>query len=247
MQLHTYSSRTVTTMATRWFTSMIAGCHAVSELIFDPIVTVKAVRFAPAMGVPAHLLVQLLLIEDKRYFFHPGVDFIAVVRALAANILGDGAVQGASTIPQQLYNIRRDEKGIARRKGVASKILQGAWALSREARTPKLATLDAYLGTVYWGRTYCGIDAAAIGYFNTTRDQLTVAQSFFLAERLASPNVMIMGRVKALLSRSSILRLLSEDGAAWAELAAIYDEHFGCGESIDELHRTVDQRRRREK
>jgi membrane peptidoglycan carboxypeptidase len=221
--------RTMTTPnAVRWLVAtIVAGGQVASELTFNPIVTAKATRVAPIMNVPAYFLVQLLQIEDKRFFLHPGVDPIAVVRASAANIVGYGVVQGASTITQQLYNIRRDEKGLARHKGVTNKVLQTAWALAKDARSSKLEILEEYLGTVYWGRSYRGIDAAALGYFNTTRDQLTPAQSFFLAERLAGPNIIIVDRVRALLRRSPILRLLSEYGDSWEELSAIYDEHFG--------------------
>jgi len=64
-----------------------------------------------------------------------------------------------------------------------------------------------------------------------------------LAERLASPNFIVVGRVEALLRRVSILRLLNaRDGDMWEELAAIYHEHFGCGELVSKVHRNVGQR-----
>jgi membrane peptidoglycan carboxypeptidase len=167
---------------------------------------------------------------------HPGVDPIAIVRALAANGIETGVLQGASTITQQLYNIRQEARGIWRKRTLLSKLSQAVWALAEETRRSKREILREYLNTIYWGRSYYGIEAAASGYFGTTKENLTIAQSFFLVERLASPNIVIIDRVAALLKRSSILALFSQDAVAWGELVFIYHDYFRYGDELCRLY-----------
>ena len=113
------------------------------------------------------------------------------------------------------------------------------WALAKETHSSKRQILSEYLDTIYWGRSYYGIDAATLGYFRTSRDRITIAQSFFLVERLASPNLLITGRVRALLSRAPIATLLAQDASVQAELIAVYDEHFGLGDEFSKIVETV--------
>lgn len=156
-------------------------CQVVSESLFTAPVSRTASHLAPVLSVPDYFLAQLLHIEDKRFTLHPGIDPIAVVRAIAANGTRTGVLQGASTITQQLYNVRQDEAGreIAHRRGLKNKIRQVAWALAEESRRSKFEILEEYLSTIYWGFSYQGIDEAASGYLGTTREKLSVAQSFF--------------------------------------------------------------------
>ena len=218
-----------------WPTVLLTHCRTASDLLFDPVAVREANRVAPAMGVPAHFLVQLLQVEDTRFSVHFGIDPIAVLRAATANGTGIGVVQGASTITQQLYNIKQEARGIERRAGTAYKMQQAIWALAEEAHRSKREILREYIDTIYWGRSYHGIDAAASGYLRTSREKLTAAQGFFLVERIASPNRFITGRVSDLLQRSPIATLLAQDRNAREELAAIYDEHFGSGHELRRL------------
>lgn len=194
-----------------------------------------AARFAPIVRTPEHFLVQLFSIEDKRFLLHPGIDPIAMVRAAISNTKKVGALQGASTITQQIYNIRLNARGIQRRRGLTNKALQSTWALIEELGRSKHEILLEYLDTIYWGRSYYGIDAAAEGYFKTTREQLSVAQSFFLTERIASPNLVLVGRVGILLRTNLISVLFSENIEAKEELIKLYEEHFNCGNKLRDM------------
>ncbi len=225
------SARRSTIADSPWPTNLLRACQATSEWVFDISVATAATRFAPALGVPKHFVVQLLHIEDKRFLLHPGVDPIAIVRAVVANSTRTGVIQGASTITQQLYNVRQEEKDI-RRRGFANKVRQAAWALAKEARRSKFEILEEYLRKVYWGSNYHGVDEASSGYFGTSREKLTAAQSFFLVERLAAPNFVRLSRVESLLKRHFVLELLSGHAGACEELVALYDEHFHCGNEL---------------
>jgi hypothetical protein len=203
--------------------------NKISDVIFSPFANVAAKRFSSRLHVPSCFLVQLLTIEDKRFLVHPGVDPIALVRAGFANLIEKGTLQGASTITQQLYDARRELKGTKRNRTLYRKVRQAAWALCKDVYTSKYEVLSEYLNIVYWGRSYYGLDAAVSGYFNSIREHLTVAQSFFLAERLARPNTVAIRRIIALLARPSISSLFFHNESAVVELIAIYNKHFQCG------------------
>ena len=87
---------------------------SLSDWTSYPLVRLAARRYAGTLRTPEHFVRMLLLIEDKRFLVHPGVDPIAVIRAMAFNARG-GVLQGASTVIQQLYNIRRKDRGPTRR------------------------------------------------------------------------------------------------------------------------------------
>jgi hypothetical protein len=204
--------------------------RSTSDAVFWSTVRLSAQLLSEPLQVPDYFLVQLLAIEDKRYLVHPGVDPLAIIRAALSNVRSE-ALEGGSTITQQLYDARREIQGLPRPRTFGRKLRQAAWALWEDLNRCKLDVLREYLAIVYWGRSYHGLDAAAEGYFGTERSRLTVAQSFFLAERIASPNVAFLGRLRALMSREQIAVFFS-DPTDLGELIELYDEHFQCGSEL---------------
>lgn len=220
-----------------WPTTLLVICQTISQKIFNSTVTAAASRFAAALDVPEYFIVQLLYVEDKRFLLHPGVDPLAVARAIVANSSRSGVVQGASTITQQLYNVRRNARGIPHRRGLTNKVSQAVWALAEELHRSKLEILEEYLRTAYWGYSYYGIDEATFGYFGTTRKRLTIAQSFFLVERLASPNSIPLGRIQSLLQQNAISEVFLQDTQTREELLTLYDKNLQCGDKLREVLR----------
>ena len=212
----------------RYLKQAIWACHIASDFLFSGLVSVSANKFADSLNVPPHFLVHLFSIEDKRFLIHPEIDPIAIVRAAASNIAGN-RLQGASTITQQLYHARSQVTGLRRQRTIAQKFRQITWAVYKNACYSKADILDQYLETVYWGRSYYGVDAAARGYFNSKRSELSVAQSFFLVERLAKPNSVSLRRIESLLQRPSIALQFAMNATAIDELETLYAKHFNCG------------------
>lgn len=203
-----------------------------SDQVFGPAVESCARRAAQELRLPSYFIQQLLAVEDKRFFYHPGVDFLSIFRALCFNI-GTAPIRphGASTITQQIYS------NAARREGsycstVSFKIAQSSWAIKRTFTNSKLCILKEYLESVYFGRAYYGINQAAIGYCGRNPYDLNIAESFFLVERIARPNKVSVARVEILAERKPIAILLKEDLGVIRQLAALYERHFGCGEVI---------------
>jgi membrane peptidoglycan carboxypeptidase len=207
--------------------SVTVALSSLSDCICGPLVERTARKYSRIIDTPAHFVEMLFLIEDKRFPIHFGIDPIAIARALIFN-LQRGVRQGASTIAQQLYTIQLSPAERAPRS-FAYKMRQVVWALGESAMNSKAALLKQYVETVYWGRSYHGLDRAAQGYFNGNRASLTVAQSFFLAERIGAPNRVSIARITNLLLRSPIKINLSRYGASFHDVENVYEQVYGRG------------------
>jgi|GEM_PF-2270768 len=201
-----------------------------SSILSDKFFGGGAVRWAftaaPSLGLPPHLIAFVLLIEDKRFPTHIGIDPIGVVRALAGNLRGRMR-QGGSTIPQQLANVRRvSGSGTILRRNLRYKGLQAARGIRYTLSRTKVALLIEYLGSIYWGRNYYGLERASMGYFGVSAKDLTLCQSFFLAERIANPNRFSQQRIQNLVNRPAIAALLNGEPASWADVERIYREQL---------------------
>ncbi len=120
---------------------------------------------------------QALLLKEDRYFrWHPGVNPLALLRAIWRTY-GQGDRQGGSTLSMQLA--RRLYHLNTRR--IPGKLRQIVLALWLEARYSKPALLEAYLNLAPMGGNIEGVAAAARIYFGKEADHLTVAESLALA------------------------------------------------------------------
>jgi membrane peptidoglycan carboxypeptidase len=182
-------------------------------------------RWSGVIAIPDYFLQLLILIEDKRFPKHYGVDPIGVVRAVVHNVLKRGMRQGASTLPQQLYNLRFARKYGKRYSGsIAAKLVQVAFGIWITFRLSKETILSEYLQGVYWGKSFQGIDEAAQGYLGKVRQDLSVEESFFLIERLCSPNRRSSRRVEAILRRAPIVDILTANHSSVGLLKLFYEQ-----------------------
>jgi penicillin-binding protein 1A len=206
-----------------------------SDRICASLVAYGAEGLAKAVSAPIHFVEMLLLIEDKRFIVHFGVDPVSIVRALVFDLRGS-ALQGGSTIPQQLYNVRAYRAGApAQPRTLGYKFRQSAWAISCSAKLSKVHILAEYVAYVYFGRSYFGLDKAAKGYFCAPPCELSVEQSFFLVERIAAPNRISPLRIANLLSRPGILGALKRHMIDKKDIITFYESRYGCGAEICHL------------
>jgi penicillin-binding protein 1C len=126
--------------------------------------------------VPPHVIDAVLAAEDKRFFRHRGIDWLATMRAVGTG-LGHGRItSGASTITQQLVKISE-----RRPRTLRSKFLEGATALRLEQLWSKKQILAAYLNRLDFGNLNIGLAAAADYYFDKPVSDLSDAEAAFLA------------------------------------------------------------------
>lgn len=146
--------------------------------------TAEGVRIPVALDQVSPAIVQATIAaEDQRFRSHPGVDPLAVARAM---VRFPWERSGASTITQQLA--RRlylgDEDSLLLRKAREAEI-----ATQLEARLSKDEILELYLNAVYYGRGAYGVEAAARVYFGVSAANLDVARAAFLAGLPQSPGI----------------------------------------------------------
>jgi penicillin-binding protein 1A len=123
-------------------------------------------------------------IEDRRFYFHHGVDVQAILRAAVVNAEAGTVVEGGSTITQQLVkNLYVGNEETFRRKIDEASL---AWQL--EDRLTKDQILTKYLNTVYFGEGAYGVEAAAQTYFGIPASELSLAESAMLAGLITAPN-----------------------------------------------------------
>jgi penicillin-binding protein 1B len=138
---------------------------------------------------PVYLIDAVLVIEDRRFFDHAGVDLRRTLGALIADLRAMRIVQGGSTLTQQLVKnvFLTDERTIARK-------IREAWlALRVERGQSKEEILEAYLNTIYMGQqgpvSVRGMDAAGRHYFGKHASELSLAEAALLAGLIRGPGL----------------------------------------------------------
>lgn len=125
----------------------------------------------------------LLRLEDKRFGFHPGVDPLALARALGKNVLRRRVVTGGSTITMQLVRVLEP-----RPRKISSKIVEILRSLQIELRLSKDEILASYLTYAPYGRNIEGVEAAAWAYFGHGAGALSTAEIATLLAVPQNPN-----------------------------------------------------------
>ena len=87
-----------------------------------------------AAEMPPSLVAATVAAEDRRFWSHPGVDPIAMLRALKRNLEEREVVEGGSTITQQAAKLLLNRRSPHRRRGVSAKVYEAVLALRLEHR-----------------------------------------------------------------------------------------------------------------
>ncbi len=163
---------------------------------------------------PLALRQAVLAMEDSRFFEHPGVSVLGILRAVVVNLLRGGAVQGGSTLTQQLAkNLFLSPERTLSRKAQEALL---AFALEQELSKPELLAL--YLNEIYWGQAggaaICGADEASKAFFGKPVEKLSVGEAATLAGIISAPNGYSPLRhpEKAKERRDLALRRMAEEG-----------------------------------
>ena len=131
-----------------------------------------------------NLTKAVVLIEDKRFYEHFGLDFKGIVRAIFYNIKEGRYAQGASTITQQLSKlIFLDSK-----KTLSRKMRELIIAFYLEYKFTKEDILTMYLNRAYFGSGLYGVKAASRRYFSNSPENLNLAEAAILAGTLKAPS-----------------------------------------------------------
>jgi len=137
----------------------------------------------PINHISDHIKLALLAAEDSNFYNHYGIDMKGIARAFVVNVMHGGAVQGASTITQQLAR----NVFLNKRKKIIRKIAEILLSLQIEKHYTKEEIMEFYLNQVYWGHNSYGIESAANLYFGKKADELNLRESAMLVGILRGP------------------------------------------------------------
>jgi len=208
-----------------WFPLPLTALHRQPAVIVTDREGVPLRIFLPAdeqLRIPvsisevAPVFVRALVASEDRWFYqHPGVNPLAVVRALWANIRHGRVVSGASTITMQIARMAEPKS-----RTLWAKCWEIFRALQLERHFSKEELLELYLNLTPYGGNVAGIGAATYVYFGKTPAQLSLGEAALLAVLPRSPNSYNPARnpAAALAIRNRVLRQLAQR-AVFAESA----------------------------
>ncbi|MFQ5597572.1 MAG: PBP1A family penicillin-binding protein [Nitrospiria bacterium] len=171
-------------------------------------------RLVRLTEIPQALIDAVLVMEDRKFFDHPGIDLKSIARASWVNLWAGKIVQGGSTLTQQLVkNFYLDGKKTWRRKG-----REALLALLLERHYSKEEILEAYLNEIYLGQNgimgIYGIGQAAWFYFEKAPHDLSLGESALLSGIIRSPNIFSPTKDihKAIRRRNLVLEKMFSEG-----------------------------------
>ncbi|MFD2707158.1 transglycosylase domain-containing protein [Salibacterium lacus] len=127
--------------------------------------------------ISPNLVQASVAVEDDEFYEHSGFDFSRILSAAAVNIRTLSKAQGGSTITQQYAR----NLFLSHDKTWSRKLEEAFYALRLEAHYGKQEILEGYLNTIYFGHGAYGIEAAARLYFDTSAEDLSLAEASLLA------------------------------------------------------------------
>lgn len=170
----------------------------------------KEADYVEYEDIPAHFVTAMVSIEDKRYYKHDGIDYVALLRAAKAIIESGKLSQGGSTITMQLSRTLY----LTTEKSWERKLKEMFIAAELEKLYSKNKIMEYYLNNIYFSNGYYGIQAACKGYFSTELDDLSLSQIAFLCAIPNSPSYYdpIVHYDNTIKRRDRILSNMYEDG-----------------------------------
>lgn len=136
-------------------------------------------------SLPNEYINAVVAVEDRRFFQHNGIDIISILRAVLANIKELRAVEGGSTITQQLAkNVYFTQK-----KELTRKIAEVFMARDIEKKLTKEEIFELYVNTIYFGDNYYNIYDACHGYFDKEVIDMDLYECTLLAGIPNAPSV----------------------------------------------------------
>ncbi len=132
----------------------------------------------------AYIPQAVIAIEDRRFYSHFGIDPLGLARAIVTNVVSGRAVQGGSTLTQQLAK----NLFLSPDRTIERKVQEVMLALWLEHKYTKDQILEMYLNRVYLGSGAYGVDAASRRYFNKSAKDVNLMEAATLAGLLKAPS-----------------------------------------------------------
>lgn len=167
-------------------------------------------RFPQSGNIPDKYEKCVLYFEDEYFYWHFGVNPVAISKAFYQNIRAGKVVRGGSTISQQVIRLSRNGKD----RNVLEKVWELVLATRLEFGYSKNEIINLYSAHAPFGGNVVGLDMASWRYFGLTPDQLSWAQCATLAVLPNAPGLIFPGRNQQplLVKRNRLLQKLKDNG-----------------------------------
>lgn len=164
--------------------------------------------FPPSDSLSEKLKQAVIYFEDRHFYHHPGVNPLAIVRALEQNLSSGEVVSGASTITMQVARLMKPKK-----RTYPNKWLEILQALKLEIKYSKDEILNIYLNHAPYGGNIIGYQAASYRYFGKPATALTWSEAAMLAVLPNAPGLISPTVNRKLLreKRDRLLKTLLEE------------------------------------
>ncbi len=171
-------------------------------------------RFPPCHTVPEKVKQCLLTFEDKRFYWHCGVDVFSLARALWQNVKAGRVISGGSTLTMQTIRLSRGKE-----RTLKEKLIEMVLATRLELRESKDDILALYVSHAPFGGNVVGLDAASWRYFGHAASDLSWAEAAMLAVLPNAPSAIHPGKGRKILlaKRNRLLHALQERGLIGAD------------------------------
>lgn len=165
-------------------------------------------RFPASDSISVKLEQCIVAFEDQRFYYHLGIDPIAIVRAVIHNARRGHVAEGGSTVTMQVARMARGNRS----RNLWQKMVEALWAIDLELTHSKRDILRLYASNAPFGGNTVGIDAAAWRYFGRSAGNLSWAENATLAVLPNSPSLIHLSRNRDALKqkRDGLLQKLME-------------------------------------
>ncbi|MEN8222285.1 MAG: penicillin-binding protein 1C [Acidobacteriota bacterium] len=150
----------------------------------------------PSIKFTDKLIRSVINFEDRYFYYHPGVNPVSLVRALAGNVISGKIRSGASTISMQVIRL-----ALKKNRTFINKFIEIFQALKLEIRYSKEEILRMYLENAPYGGNIIGVGAASLKYFGKKPGELTWNEAAVLAVLPNAP-----GLISPLLNRDALIK-----------------------------------------
>lgn len=154
-------------------------------------------RFPQNDKVPEKFIQCITAFEDKRFFYHPGVDPIAMSRAVYQNSKNKQVVSGGSTLTMQVIRLSKKHE----KRNIWNKLSETILAVRLEITNSKKKIISLYASNAPFGSNVVGLDAAAWRYYGRNPEQLTWGEMAALAVLPNAPALVHPGKNRNVLLR----------------------------------------------
>jgi penicillin-binding protein 1C len=196
-------------------------------------------RFPYNKNVPQKFIDCITTFEDRRFYKHPGVDPVAIGRAVIKNIKNKTVVQGGSTITMQVIRLSKKND----KRSLWNKLKEGILAVRLELSYSKKNILALYAGNAPFGSNIVGLDAAAWRYYGRSADKLSWGEMAALAVLPNAPSLVHPGKNRNVLLKKRNLLLdnlyqsgkIDKNNLALAKLEPLPDEPYRLPQNASHL------------